>query len=223
MIDGATKEQDDRDGATKERDNAKIFTHTQRDYLNNDRSVNDAYASVLKTRIQHRVVGSIEDIQLFKELNKKQRKRVYESNLQSEREGDTINPSTREGIMNVPTRELFHKEGSIGLTWAFMSFFEFYHRTMRENGYSLEDQRKTIQYSLEKSEQLVQNELKEGRYDVNATLEIDEKDDITRLDTDERLEDAMERFEEDGVHGVTSEELKTLATEGYITLHGNWE
>lgn len=193
----------------------RIFTGAQQEYLDGNKSgISKAYERNLRGRIRKRLIASLSDIQRFKSIAKSDRQQIFNSNKDQAPEG-TI---TDDGW---PDKESFEKEGPIGLTFAFMSFFEFYHRTMRENGYSVEDECKTIQYALEQAEQKSNPpDRKDGRYEVDATVEIE---DTRRVDTEEALEDAINRYEEDGLGGVSGEELKALAEADYITLHGNWE
>jgi len=195
----------------------KIFSDAQRDYLKG-KKVSENYASTLDSRIKRRAIRPLEDIRLFRKLDRSQREFIYNSTKKLNAEGKLVELGDKE--LWRPTKERFLNEGPIGLTFAFHAFFEFYYRTMRENGASAEAKMKELEYLIEKTEALVLKDTQGGRYDVNVTVEIN---DVSELHTEEAIEDAKRRFEEDGIHGVSSEELKALAEAGHITLKGNWE
>jgi len=192
-----------------ERQRGKIFADSQREFLNG-KSVSSNYQSTLESRIRQRVIGAIEDLQLLDELDKADREYIVSSNKKQEREGVDI-IATDDGLRNVPTKELFLKEGGFGLMAAFSSFFRFYYKTLREDGGSKDNLTDILQSDLEKAEQQFLAGTNQERYLVEATVEINS---VREVD----IEDAKERFDEDGIHGVTKEELIALEEAGHFTL-----
>lgn len=193
----------------------KIFTDAQRDYLRTGSASSKNYESTLETRIRQRVIGVLEDLQLFGELSKGDRQKIFESNKQMGREGVEYN-HTEYGTLPQIDKELSLQEGPIGIGIAFDSVFKFYYKIMRENGYSPGKVCGNVATNLEKAEQEVLAEKNPGRYHVEATVNIDGHKKVD-------IEDAKQRYKEDGLHGVSNQELYALEEAGHFTLKENPE
>lgn len=197
-----------------ERGRGKIFSPSQREYLRGNKSVTESYKKTLQTRIPQRVVGAIEDIQLFEKLEKEDRITIINSNRQLDRDGEEI--LTEDGHKNAPSKELFLREGGIGLILAFSSLFQFYYKTLRENGSSPEGICDIIQSEIEKAERQVLSDEHGERYEVEAAVRLENS---AKVD----IEDAKKRFKQDGIHAVSKPELKALEEAGYVGFNENPE
>jgi hypothetical protein len=199
-----------------ERGRGKIFSPSQREYLRGNKSVTSNHETTLQTRIRQRVIGAIEDIQLLNELDKEDRAYIYQSNKDKNREGLDVDFDDRYGNIPKLEEELLLNEGPVGLSLAFSSVFEFYYKTMRENGYPPEAKCDRLREDLEKAERQLLSDEHGERYEVEATVKIENS---AKVD----IEDAKKRFKQDGIHAVSKPELKALEEAGYVGFDENPE
>lgn len=178
-----------------------LFTEAQREYLIGEKQdISKEYENSLRSKIRNRINSVFIDLMLLRNLDEKERRLTFESNVETTPKGD---------VVKLPEAEEFVAEGNIGLWNAFIEFTKFYHRVRRENGASTENVCNDIAYALETAEQEHLN----NQYEVSATVKIKT---IQEVD----IQEALDRFENDGLDGVSSVELKALAEAGEIALHG---
>lgn len=178
-----------------------LFTKTQREYLLGKKDdISDGYENSLKSKIRNRVNSLFPDLMLLRNLDKRERELIFESNIERTPRGD---------VVEWPTVEEAAGEGKFGIWSAYMEFTKFYHKMWQENGGSRENVCADIARALEEAEEEHLNH----EYEVDVTVEIET---VKQVD----IENAMERFDEDGIKGVSGVELKALAEAGEITLNG---
>jgi hypothetical protein len=183
-------------------DQTGLFTEAQRAYLLGEKTeISSGYENSLRSKIRNQINGGLSDIALLDNLDSHERELLYESNIKRTPNG---------AIAERPNKDEFLTEGKIGLRRACVEFIKFYHKTRRENGVPKESICADIAFALESAEQDHHNH----RHEVDATIEIETTREID-------LDDAMARFENEGVKAISSVELKALAEEGYITLQGD--
>lgn len=189
------------------RGKGELFSDSQREYLKGEKSdISDNYETTIKTRIRQRVIGALKDIQLLENLDNDDRQYIYNSDGHIFRGvGDLRN--TKGKVGETPTADEFLNSGSFGMFAAYQSLFKFFYKSAREDGEPPEGILETIAGDIERLEHEILSDKGEGHFEVEATVEIDQ---VKQVDID----DAKERFENQGISGVSTEELKALSDHG---------
>lgn len=181
-----------------------FLTKSMRDYLNGKKDdISDDYETSLQGKIRDRVLTAFLEFQLLEseKLDSKQRKYIFNQG-RSDSEHSSVRVSQHSQLDN----DEFLKTGPQALPLGFFSIFKFYYKTLREAGQSRENEFNWLSEAIKEAEQ----EYIEGHREVEVTIEIESVEEVD-------IESAKERYEEEGILGVSGVEMKALAEVGYLS------
>lgn len=179
-----------------------FLTQRQRNYLTeNLDDLDSGDENSLRAKIRKRIETAFSEMKLLESerIDANERELIVESGKESA--GNTL--------IDWPDKEEFLRKGPVGLTFGFISLFKFYHKALRENGYSRQSQCETVAYALKKAEQ----EYLKGHQQVEVTVNIESVEEVD-------VKSAKIRYEEGGTSSVSNVELRALVEAGYFNSDG---